>query len=537
MFKSPSRHCKTPQKVSFVVFRRIWEAILLETISFNYQEMFGGRNKLNNKSDVSNDKSFFGQPRGLSTLFFTEMWERFSYYGMRAILLFYMYYAISKGGLGFSQVTAASVMSIYGSLVYLTSVIGGFVSDRILGPRRTVFLGGIFIMFGHIALALPFGAPGLFISIGLIVIGTGLLKPNVSEMVGGLYTEDDIRRDSGFSIFVFGINLGALIAPLLVGWVGAQVNFHAGFSLAAIGMFFGLLQYYLGGKKYLSKDSLYPSDPIEPKDARKIEWSVAIGVVIFALVLVAMKLANIMNIDNVVLLLSIIAVATPIVYFVLMFSSNKVTKIERSRLLAYIPLFIAAVIFWAIEEQGSVVLALFAAQRTQLHLGFITLSASQFQSLNPLFIMLYTPFFAWMWIKMGNKQPSSPRKFAYGLGFSGLSYLFIALPGMLFGTAGKINPLWLVGSWAIVEIGEMLISPIGLSVTTKLAPKAFSSQMMSMWFLADAAGQAINSQIVRFYTSATEVPYFLIVGAVSIVVGFLLLLMSRWISSKMVGIN
>ncbi|KRN82725.1 peptide MFS transporter [Pediococcus ethanolidurans] len=499
--------------------------------------MFGGRNKLNNQSDVSNDKSFFGQPRGLSTLFFTEMWERFSYYGMRAILLFYMYYAVSKGGLGFSQTTSASVMSIYGSLVYLTSVIGGFVSDRILGPRKTVFWGGVFIMLGHIALALPFGAPALFISIALIVVGTGLLKPNVSEMVGGLYTEEDIRRDSGFSIFVFGINLGALIAPLLVGWVGAHINFHVGFSLAAIGMFFGLLQYYLGGKKYLSKDSLYPSDPLEPEDAHKLGWQVTVGVVIFALILGVMKLANAMTIDNVVLLLSLVAVATPIIYFVLMFSSNKVTKIERSRLWAYVPLFIAAVIFWAIEEQGSVVLALYAAQRTQLHLGPITLAASQFQSLNPLFIMLYTPFFAWMWIKMGNKQPTSPHKFAYGLAFAGISYLFIALPGILFGTAGKVNPLWLVGSWAIVEVGEMLISPIGLSVTTKLAPKAFSSQMMSMWFLADAAGQAINAQIVRFYTNATEVPYFLIVGAVSIVFGLLLLLMSKWISSKMAGIN
>lgn len=506
-------------------------------MSHNFGEMFGGRKKLNNKNDVSDDKSFFGQPRGLSTLFYTEMWERFSYYGMRAILLFYMYYAVSKGGLGFSQTTAASIMSIYGSLVYLTSVIGGFVSDRILGPRRTVFLGGIFIMFGHIALSLPLGAPGLFISIALIVIGTGLLKPNVSEMVGGLYTEDDIRRDSGFSIFVFGINLGSLVASQLVGWVGGHVSFHAGFSLAAIGMFFGLVQYYFGGKKYLNKDSLYPSDPIDPKNARKIEWSVTLGIVVFALILLAMKLANIMNIENVILLLSVIAVTTPIVYFVLMFSSSKVTKIERSRLLAYVPLFIAAVIFWAIEEQGSTVLALFAAQRTQLHLGAITLSASQFQSLNPLFIMLYTPFFAWMWIKLGNRQPSSPHKFSYGLGFAGLSYLFIALPGILFGTSGKVSPLWLVGSWAIVEIGEMLISPIGLSVTTKLAPKAFGSQMMSMWFLADAAGQAINSQIVRFYSTATEVPYFLIVGSVSIVFGFLLLLISRWISSKMVGIN
>ena len=193
-------------------------------------------------SDKTQDTAFLGHPRGLSTLFFTEMWERFSYYGMRAILLYYMYYSVAEGGLGFDKTTAASIMSIYGSLVYLSSVIGGFVSDRLWGSRKTVFIGGVLIMLGHIVLATPFGRMALFLSIALIVLGTGLLKPNVSEMVGGLYAEDDNRRDAGFSIFVFGINVGAFIAPLTVGWLGQKVNFHLGFSLAAIGMFFGLVQ-------------------------------------------------------------------------------------------------------------------------------------------------------------------------------------------------------------------------------------------------------------------------------------------------------
>ena len=216
------------------------------------------------------DKTFLGHPRGLATLFFTEMWERFSYYGMRAILLFYMYYSVTKGGLGFDKTTAASIMSIYGSLVYLSSVFGGFVSDRVLGSRKTVFIGGVLIMFGHIALATPFGRTALYISIALIVIGTGLLKPNVSNMVGDLYSDNDLRRDAGFSIFVFGINMGAFLAPIIVGYLGQNVNFHLGFSLAAIGMFFGLVQYSIDGKKYLSKESLYPSDPIEGKELRNV---------------------------------------------------------------------------------------------------------------------------------------------------------------------------------------------------------------------------------------------------------------------------
>lgn len=484
------------------------------------------------------DASFFGQPRGLSTLFFTEMWERFSYYGMRAILLYYMYFSVTKGGLGFDQSLAASIMAIYGSLVYLTSVIGGFVSDRILGSRRTVFYGGILIMLGHISLSLPLGASALFTSIILITLGTGLLKPNISEMVGGLYTETDSRRDSGFTIFVFGINLGSFVAPLLVSWLGFNVNFHLGFSLAAIGMFFGLLQYIRGGKKHLPSSSLYPSDPLEPNDAKKLSIRIGLGIVVFALVLILMQVMGSLSLSSFISLLSIIAIATPIVNFVIIISSKKITATERSRAIAYIPLFIAAAIFWAIEEQGSVVLALFAENQTNNNFfGIFNIPAGWYQSLNPLFIMLYTPFFAWMWIKLGKKQPSSPSKFSMGLWIAGLSYLFMVLPVMLFGSSAKVSPFWLLGSWAIVEIAELLISPIGLSVTTKLAPKAFESQMMSMWFLADSAGQAVNSQIVKFYTPENEIKYFLIVGLVAILAGVVLAFLVKPIKRLMEGVN
>ena len=492
------------------------------------------------------DTAFFGQPRGLSTLFFTEMWERFSYYGMRAILLFYMYYAVTKGGLGMGETTAASIRSIYGSLVYLSGVVGGWLSDRVWGPRRTVFIGGVLIMFGHIALSLPFGVSALYISIALIVAGTGLLKPNVSEMVGGLYSENDRRRDSGFSMFVFGINLGAAVAPWAVPWAAngfglnlfhGEMNFHAGFSLAAIGMFFGLVQYVIGGRKYLSKDSLYPDDPIDKESLRPVMIWTLVGVVVLAVVLGLLAAVGQLNITNIITIITIIAIALPIYYFIMMLNSKKVTKEEHSRVLAYIPLFIAAVIFWAIEESGSVVLALFAEQRTILHIGSWHFAAANFQTLNPLFIMILTPVFVSLWDHW-KSQPSAPGKFAAGLVFAGLSYAFMALPALIHGTtAGRVSPFWLVGSWFIVEIGEMLISPIGLSVTTRLAPKAFKSQMMSMWFLADAAAQAVNAQIVKFYSSATEVPYFLTIGIVSIVFGVILMFFVKRIHRLMGGVD
>ena len=483
------------------------------------------------------DRSFFGQPRGLRTLFFTEMWERFSYYGMRALLIFYMYYSVAKGGLGFDQGTAASIMSIYSALVYVSSVLGGFLSDRVWGSRKTVFIGGVLIMLGHIVLSIPAGVSTLFISIALIVIGTGLLKPNVSDMVGQLYTAEDTRRDAGFSIFVFGINLGSLVAPILVGRIGLGVNFHLGFSLAAIGMFFGLLQYYFDGKKNLSTASLYPTDPLEPGDLSKVIRRTLIGIVGLGLVLLLMQLMNALNLNNIITLISVLVILTPVVYFTLMLTSEKTNAKERSRVRAYIPLFIAAALFWAIEEQGSAVLALFAADRTSLNLLGWHLAASDFQILNPLFIMLYTTPFVLLWTKWGKKQPSSPAKFAVGLVFAGVSYLIMAMPGFFFGTSGKVSPLWLVGSWAVVEIAEMLISPIGLSVTTKLAPKAFASQMMSMWFLTDAAGSALNAQIVRFYSSETEVPYFATIGIVSVVLGIILFMMVPMIKKAMQGIR
>ena len=462
------------------------------------------------------DVSFFGHPRGLATLFFTEMWERFSYYGMRAILLFYMYYSVAEGGLGFDKTTAASIMSIYGSLVYLSSVIGGFLSDRVLGSRKTVFIGGVLIMFGHIALATPFGRVALFVSIALIVIGTGLLKPNVSGMVGDLYSDTDPRRDAGFSIFVFGINMGAFIAPIAVGYLGQNVNFHLGFSLAAIGMFFGLVQYVMDGKKYLSNNSLYPNDPIEGEELKKVAVKSGLGAVLLILILIIMQLFDALNITNIINLITVIAVLIPVYYFVMMLGSKKTTKAERSRIF---------------------VLALFANEQTRLTIFGHAFPSSLFQSMNPLFIMIYVPFFAKLWTKLGKRQPSSPVKFSYGLFFAGISFVWMMIPGMAFGTSAKVSPLWLIMSWALVICGEMLISPIGLSVTSKLAPNAFKAQMMSIWFLSDAVAQALNAQIVRLYSPETEVMYFGVVGIITIVFGILLLILAPRIKKLMLDVK
>lgn len=482
-------------------------------------------------------KGFFGHPKGLFTLFFTEFWERFSYYGMRAILVYYMYYELSQGGLGMDEGIALSIMSIYGSLVYMSGIIGGWLSDRIFGASRAVFYGGVLIMLGHIVLSIPGNIALFFTSMVLIVIGTGLLKPNISSIVGELYSEKDQRRDAGFSIFYMGINLGGFIAPLIVGTIGMDYNFHLGFSIAAVGMFIGLIVFMYTKKGHLGLAGSYVASPLSPTERKRVFRIFAICAVVLAILIIFTITSGLLTFDTFILTVGILGILIPTLYFIVMYRSKRTTEDERSRLIAYIPLFIAAIMFWAIQEQGSTILANYADKRTQLDFAGIHISPAWFQSLNPLFIIILAPIFASFWIKLGSRQPSVPKKFALGLLFAGLSFLVILLPAYFGGDQALVNPLWLVLSYFIVVIGELCLSPVGLSATTKLAPAAFSAQTMSLWFLSNAAAQAINAQIVKFYTPETEMAYFGVIGGAAILLGILLFMFSRKIQGFMKGIQ
>ncbi|RDE20515.1 peptide MFS transporter [Parageobacillus thermoglucosidasius] len=482
-------------------------------------------------------QGFFGHPKGLFTLFFTEFWERFSYYGMRAILVFYMYYEVSKGGLGLDETTALAIMSIYGSLVYMSGIIGGWLADRIFGTSKAVFYGGILIMFGHIALAIPGNITLFFISMVLIVLGTGLLKPNVSSIVGDIYSEEDNRRDAGFSIFYMGINLGGFLAPLIVGTAGMKYNFHLGFGIAAVGMFLGLLVFIFTKKKNLGLAGTYVANPLSPAEKKKVFTMIGVGAALIAVLIAITIPMGLLTFDTFIALVGILGIVIPTIYFIVMYRSPKTTAIERSRVIAYIPLFIASVMFWAIQEQGSTILANYADKRTQLDFAGIHISPAWFQSLNPLFIILFAPVFAWLWVKLGSRQPSIPKKFSLGLLFAGLSYIVILLPAYFGGNDSLVNPLWLVLSYLIVVFGELCLSPVGLSATTKLAPAAFSAQTMSLWFLSNAAAQAINAQIVKFYTPETEMLYFGVIGGMAILFSVLLFALSPKIEGYMKGVK
>ncbi|HEY3751583.1 MAG TPA: oligopeptide:H+ symporter, partial [Pseudonocardiaceae bacterium] len=308
----------------------------------------------------TDERGFLGHPRGLSTLWFTEFWERVSYYGMRAILLYYMYTQLNEGGLGLSQSLASSLMSIYGALVFMSGVIGGWLADRIFGSRRSIFFGGVMIMTGHICLSVPGGGiVALYVSMVLITIGTGLLKPNISKVVGDLYGRNDNRRDAGFSLFYVGTNLGAFVAPLAVGGLRDTWGFHAGFAFAAVGMAIALVWYVVGGRM-LGDAGTAPANPLTDADRGRTWTRIGLGVLVVAVLVVVLAVTGVLSADLIIDAVSVLGILLPVGYFTMMLRSPRTTPVERSRVLAYIPLFVASLFFWLIEEQGSVVLATFA---------------------------------------------------------------------------------------------------------------------------------------------------------------------------------
>lgn len=482
------------------------------------------------------ERSFFGQPRSLVTLFSLELWERFSYYGMSAILLYYLYDHTSAGGLGLSKPTASALVSIYGSLVFMSGVLGGWLADRLLGMRRAVMLGGLLIMCGHLALAVPGGLPALLVSMLLIVCGTGLLKPNVSSLVGELYSADDRRRDAGFSLFYMGINLGAFLAPYLVGTVGQQVDYHLGFALAAVGMAAGLVG-YARGRSRLGRAGEEPTNPLRDGERPQVMRRACVGGALVAAAVVVCAATGSLSVDVLINAVTVCAVLLPAVYLVTMLRSPRTDAVERSRLIAYIPLFIGAVCYWVVNEQTSSVLAQFADTRTDLDILGFAVPASWFQSLNPIATLVLAPVFAWLWIRLGDRQPTTPRKFATGLLLGGASFVLMAGPGLLNGVDAPASPWWLVASYFVVICGSMCLSPVGLSATTKLAPRAFLAQMMSLWFLASAAAGGINAQLVQLYRAETEIGYFAGVGAAVMAVGGVMHLLTPWVQRRMGGVR
>jgi len=487
------------------------------------------------------DTRFFGHPRGLAVLFFTEMWERFSYYGMRALLILYLTAAAVDGGLGFDAVAAGSIYALYTSGVYLFGLPGGWVADHLLGQRRSVLAGGVLIAAGHFSMALPTPV-AFFVGLGLVVVGTGLLKPNISVIVGQLYEQNDDRRDAGFSLFYMGINIGALLGPLVCSFLGEKVDWHLGFAASGVGMVLGLVVYLVGGRT-LGEAGMRPSRPDSPEAAAALKRQVWLGfaaVVVVSAVGYGLVSAGIVqttaeSLSNV---FGILLLGLTIGLFAWLFLVGDWTPVERGRLWAIVALFIASAIFWGAYEQAGSSLNLFAERGTDRVVESVgEFPAGWFQQVPAFWVIVLAPTFAWLWIRMGSRQPSSPAKFAIGLVFVGLGFVVMVAASMAAAGGVRVSPLWLVVTYFLHVVGEMCVSPVGLSTVSKLAPERASSLMMGVWFLATAVGNYLGGRAAGFYETLALPTLFGIVAGTTIVAGVVLALLVPRIRTLMGGVH
>ena len=485
----------------------------------------------------SGDRGFFGHPSGLSTLFFTEMWERFSYYGMKAILTLYMTKSLVEGGLGFDEKYASVIYATYVSSVWYLPLVGGWLADRILGARRAVLIGGIIIACGHYSMAVS-SVACFYTGLVLIALGTGLLKPNISAMVGQLYSDKDERRDAGFSIFYMGINLGAFLSPIIVGFLAQHIWFrnfissmgfdpksswHFGFGAAGVGMTLGLIQYVVGRNRLRNVGA-------KPEKVAASERSESFDFVTGALAVVGAVIGAALGYyfgDAG----AVSALFPAVVFFFAGYLFGTLRMLEGNELknvLIIFILFLFSIVFWMTFEQSGSSLTLFADRLTQTTILGWAYPSSWFQSVQPIFVILLAPVFAGIWQKMGSRQPSSPGKFFYGLLFAGLAFVVVTIASMLTG-GGRVSPLWLIVVYFLQSIGELCLSPVGLSTVTKLAPARMVGLMMGVWFLSISIGSYIAGLTTRFFAGndpAVLTRAFGIFAAITLIAAFVLALVT-----------
>lgn len=489
------------------------------------------------------DTSFFGHPRGLATLFFTEMWERFSYYGGRGILILFMTAAVATGGLGMTAATAAAIYGLYTASVYLFALPGGWVADRLLGQRSSVFYGGLLIAAGNFAIAAhgSLGMASFYAGLILIVLGTGLLKPNVSTIVGELYPEGGARRDAGFSIFYMGINIGAFVAPLICGYLGENINWHLGFAAAGVGMVLGLIQYRLGWG-YLGECGKYREEAraAKPQAIRQLMLGVAL-VAAIALVLYFLGSRGTINftLEGAAQATGVIILAIAVLFFASVLGFGGLESVEKKRVIVIFFLFLGAAIFWAGFEQAASSLNLFADRLTDRNVLGWEAPASWLQSINPLFIITLAPVFGWLWVWLDKRkmEPTLPMKFGFGLLLLGVGFLVIAW-GATYAVEGQlVSPGWLISTYFLHTCGELFLSPVGLSSITKLSPPKFVGQMMGTWFMGAALGNLIAGLVAGQFETLPLPQLFFTVSISVGVMGVLFFLAARPIRKLMGGVH
>jgi len=478
-------------------------------------------------------------PRGLMTLFFTEMWERFSYYGMRALLILYLAEATTaqNPGMGLAEAPAGAIYGLYTGLVYLLGLPGGWVADQLWGQRKAVFVGGCIIAAGHFSMAVP-NDFNFFLGLILIVIGTGLLKPNVSSVVADLYPEGGARRDAGFSIFYMGINVGAFAGPIVCGWLGQNWNWHWGFSAAGFGMVLGLIQFRLGYGRLGDAGVLRSDRTPEQRSALSRRFFGGCAALAAALVgfgyLVSSGVIP-LSLTQIATGLAALILTVVIVYFLYLMFFGGHDVVEKKKIGAIFWFALLAVIFWSGFEQAGSSLNLFANDYTDRTIGSLSYPASWLQSVNALFIVIMAPVFGWLWVWLANRNanPSTPVKFALGLLLLAAGFFVIAWGAANATPDSPVSASWLVVMYFLHTVGELALSPVGLSAVTKLAPANRISQMMGLWFVATSLGNVVAGLVAGRLETLEPSPLFFAVTTIIGSAGFVALLASPLIKRLM----
>ena len=480
-------------------------------------------------ADKQKEKKFFGHPWGLANLFGVEMWERFSFYGMNSIILLYMYYATTDGGLNIDKAAATSIVGAYSGLVYMACILASLVADRILGPERTLFYSAVLVMIGHIVLAVVPGIAGLSIALVLIAVGSAGVKTNAQVVLGSLYSRDDPRRDGGFSIFYMGINIGALAGPMLTSALWGWKGFHWGFGIAAIGMFFGLVQYSLMRKTTI-KDAGH--EVPNPAGAKFIAQG-AIAIAVLVVAMVGLISAGIIKVSWLSGIVTGAALVAAVFFWCQMYFSPLVNRKERQRLIGFIPIFVSGVLFFGIFQQQFTVMTIYSDVRLDRVIFGFEIPPSLIQAINPAFIIIFSVIFAAIWTKLGDRQWATPVKFGVANIIIGAS-LFFFLP--FSGTGENSTPLYaIVWILFLFTIAELLLSPVGNSLATKVAPEAYPSRMMAVWMMAVAMGTSLAGSLAGFYNpedAAAENTFFISLAVASLILGVSMLALSRWVVAK-----
>ena len=472
-------------------------------------------------------KDFFGHPLGLRTLFFTELWERMSYYGMRGLLVLYMTIGvIGNPGLGWSNIEANAIYGIYAGMVYFLALPGGWLADNLLGYQKAVLYGALIIMFGHFTLAIPLEQT-FILGLALVAIGTGLLKPNISSIVGQLYSDDDERRDSGFTIFYMSINIGSMLGFAVCGYLGERIGWHWGFGAAGIGMLLGVLQ-FIFFKDNLGEAGLYPNSMSQERRQSLKFWT--ISTILFFLVIVLTGILGIWNVDPVFFAERFrdFLVVISFVYFGYLFFFAGLTSNEKKNVLMLLLLFIGAAAFWSGFDQSAGSLSIFTRDYVNLTFGFFQAPVSWTQFLNPLFVVMFAPFFAYLWIYLGkrNLNPNTPIKFAIGLIFMGLGFIVMLYAVEYALISAPVGVQWLLLTYLLHTFGELVLSPVGLSAFSRYSPKKYLGQMMGLWFLASSlggvlagllGGEATESGLTSMTPIFTELIYYYFILAVVLI--------------------